>query len=390
MYLGLIETRYDYRLSYLDQWAHAWRQIAHKTEHFNLVRNQDLKRLQSRSREFDLLVVLHSVSSDSNTWLRKLASAQADSRAPMIMFIGNEFSSPFLSTELRLELIAQISPEIIASQLTLDSAKWLYEKTNSHVVSAPPGMPVVNHEIVRAQRPIDLGYRGYKYPWYLLDQDRNDIVELLADFFKSQNKNVDISYSHRFASSSWFRFLQNSKFTVSSEAGSSFVFRDDEVWRDVLEFFKKKHKFSAINNDAIGMNLFRLLPAPFKNFAKLISTRLGINQASLYAPDPQERETLMSLVDPMKFESRNGKAISSRHFDAIACGTWQILLPGEYNGILSPDLHYTSSVYVGDQGVRELMENSKSLQIKTQNAIESLAEHHTYRARVNSLIREVG
>ena len=67
MYLGLIEARYDYQMSYLDQWAIAWRGAASKMENFNIVRNGELERLLKKANQFDLLVVLHTVTADSNS-----------------------------------------------------------------------------------------------------------------------------------------------------------------------------------------------------------------------------------------------------------------------------------------------------------------------------------
>ncbi len=36
----------------------------------------------------------------------------------------------------------------------------------------------------------------------------------------------------------------------------------------------------------------------------------------------------------------SGKSVSSRHFEPIGTKTCQILLEGEYNGVLSPGEHY--------------------------------------------------
>ena len=131
-------------MSYLDQWKSAWLNASTKSEVFNLAQSGSIKKLSSKIRQFDLLVVLHTVTADSNSWLEKLSTISDQSRPGMVMFIGNEFSSPFLSTEKRLDLIAKISPEFIATQLQIDSAKWLYERVGSKVIATPPGMPVLS------------------------------------------------------------------------------------------------------------------------------------------------------------------------------------------------------------------------------------------------------
>ena len=388
MYLGLIEARYDYQMSYLDNWRDAWCSAADKYKVFNIANNQGLMEYQKESTNFDLVVVLHSVSSDSNLWLQKLNQAQVTNRPPMVMFVGNEFSSPFLSTEKRLDLISQISPEFIASQLPIDSAKWLYERVGSKVIAAPPGMPLLTTKDKSISRDIDLGFRGFRYPWYLMDNERNNVVDQVIDIFKNQNLVVDASHEKRLNSSEWFGFLSRSRFTVSSEAGAKYIFRDDQVWNPVKEYFATEKKFSALYNDVSGMNLLRRLPSPLKSMLKKFLSNLGLNQGSLYKPDSKELEKLISLVDLEKYESKNGKCISSRHIDAIAAGTWQILAPGKYNELLIPNTHFIPWVNTND--FRALIENEvlrKSLSIQ---AFDDLSQNHSYGMRVNTVLREIG
>ena len=388
MYLGLIEARYDYQMSYLDNWRDAWCSAVDKYKVINIANNQGLMEYQKESSNFDLIVVLHSVSSDSNLWLQKLNQVQFTSRPPMVMFVGNEFSSPFLSTEKRLDLISQISPDFIASQILIDSAKWLYERVGSKVIAAPPGMPVLSTNNSSPSRDIDLGFRGFRYPWYLMDNERNNVVDQVIYVFKNQNLLVDASHEKRLNSSEWFDFLSRSRFTVSSEAGAKYIFKDDQIWNPVKEYFATEKKFSALENDVSGMSLLRRLPAPLKSILKKFLSNLGLNQGSLYKPDSKELEKLISLVDLEKYESKNGKCISSRHFDAIAAGTWQILAPGKYNELLIPNTHFTPWKDTND--FTALIENEvlrKSLSIQ---AFDDLSQNHSYRARVNTVLREIG
>ncbi len=388
MYLGLIEARYDYQMSYLDNWRDAWCSASDKYKVINIANSQGLMEYQKESSNFDLIIVLHSVSSDSNLWLQKLSKIHVTSRQPMIMFVGNEFSSPFLSTEKRLDLIFQISPDFIASQLPIDSAKWLYERVGSKVIAAPPGMPLLTTKDRSTSRDIDLGFRGFRYPWYLMDNERNNVVDQVISIFQSQNLVVDASHEKRLNSSEWFDFLSRSRFTVSSEAGAKYIFRDDQIWNPVTEYFATEKKFSALKNDASGMSLLRRLPAPLKSILKKFLSNLGLNQGSLYKPDSKELEKLISLVDLGKYESRNGKCISSRHFDAIAAGTWQILAPGKYNELLIPNSHFTS--WEATSNFRALIENEVSRKSLSIQAFDDLSQNHSYRARVNTILREIG
>ena len=389
MYLGLIEARYDYQMSYLDNWRDAWCSAADKYKVINIANSQGLMEYQKESSNFDLIVVLHSVSSDSNLWLQKLSKVQVTSRPPMIMFVGNEFSSPFLSTEKRLDLISQISPDFIASQLPIDSAKWLYERVGSKVIAAPPGMPLLSTKNRSTARDIDLGFRGFRYPWYLMDDERNNVVDQVISIFKNQNLVVDASHEKRLNSSEWFDFLSRSRFTVSSEAGSKYIFRDDKIWNPVKEYFATEKKFSALENDVRGLNLLRRLPSPLKSILKKFLSYLGLNQGSLYKPDSKELEILISLVDLEKYESRNGKCISSRHFDAIAAGTWQILSPGEYSNIIFPKLHYTEFSVNNYNQIQELIKSETARKFLHLANFETLYVNNSYTARVAQILKQV-
>ena len=388
MYLGLIEARYDYQMSYLDNWRGAWCSSVDKYKVFNIANNQGLLDYKKESTNLDLIVVLHSVSGDSNLWLQKFNQAQVTTRPPMVMFVGNEFSSPFLSTEKRLDLISQISPNFIASQLPIDSAKWLYERVGSKVIAAPPGMPLFTTKNKFISRDIDLGFRGFRYPWYLMDNERNNVVDKVIDIFKNQNLVVDASHEKRLNSSEWFDFLSRSRFTVSSEAGAKYIFRDDQIWNPVKEYFAAEKKFSALDNDVSGMNLLRRLPSPLKSMLKKFLSNLGLNQGSLYKPDSKELEKLISLVELEKFESRNGKCISSRHFDAIAAGTWQILSPGKYNDVLITNTHFTP--WENTNNFNALVENEVSRKSLSNQAFDDLSQNHSYGMRVNTVLREIG
>jgi hypothetical protein len=197
---------------------------------------------------------------------------------------------------------------------------------------------------------------------------------------------MDISFSQRFHSTQWFEFLKNSSFTASSEAGSRYVFRDDEIWKPVQEYFLSQHKFSAVGNDATGMNFLRQLPGTLKRALKKVTSTFGVKQASLFQPNSDELEILQSLVDPAKHDYRDGKAISSRHFDAIACGTWQILKPGGYNGILESTRHFTEYSEENLDSLVELIGDPTLSRKMAKIAVEDLSGSHTYRLRVNQCL----
>jgi hypothetical protein len=221
-----------------------------------------------------------------------------------------------------------------------------------------------------------------------MDNERNNVVDQVIGIFKNKNLVVDASHEKRLSSSEWFDFLSRSRFTVSSEAGAKYIFRDDQIWSPVKEYFATEKKFSALENDVSGMNLFRRLPSPLKSMLKKFLSNLGLNQGSLYKPNSKELEKLISLVDLEKYESRNGKCISSRHFDAIAAGTWQILAPGKYNNIIFPKSNYTELNMNSFDEILDLIENEKKRKFFQIATFEALYENNSYSARVAQILKQ--
>jgi spore maturation protein CgeB len=87
----------------------------------------------------------------------------------------------------------------------------------------------------------------------------------------------------------------------------------------------------------------------------------------------------------------SGKAISSRHFEPIGTKTCQILIEGDYNGILKPDEHYISVKKdlsnIGD--VIQRFKDDSYRKAMVERTYEYVMDGHTYRHRVNTLLRTI-
>ena len=387
MYIAIVESKYDYQMSYLDEWRSAWERVASRLLNVNLANGKGLNTLKKELKSIDLIVVLHSATADSNLWLSKLTQCiDKVVNCRIVLFVGNEFSSPWLSTSKRLENIINLSPSLIATQLDIQTANWLYDSTKAKIVSAPPGIPKFNYNSENELKPIDFSYRGFVYPWYLLDNERNlTVASVLSEAEKLQLK-IDYTQSARLGKQDWMKLLSNSKLTASSEAGSRFVFNNDNVWSELLDYLSiGKRKFTNIPNDSNGMSLMRKFPTPLKSFLRKIARLIGVNQGSLYKPSNSEEEVLLKLVHPEEFEYRNGKCISSRHMDAIACRTWQILTPGSYNGILQEGIHYSRWQQDGLDKTLILALNSQR-EGNAEIAYQDLIKKNSYDARVLNIL----
>jgi len=156
--------------------------------------------------------------------------------------------------------------------------------------------------IVEAQRerPIDIGYRvGAPIPYLgrhaLLKTEIADVVRERAE---ARGLKVDISTrpEDTLLGDDWYRWLASCRYTIGVEGGASLLDRDGSLRAQV-----ERH----------------LAAHPAASFEEL--------EAS-YFPG---RDGELSVF-----------AISPRHLEACATRTAQILIEGEYNGMLEPGRHY--------------------------------------------------
>ncbi len=151
-----------------------------------------------------------------------------------------------------------------------------------------------------SQRPIDIGYRGRRYPaWHgALGLERVTIVERTAEEAGRFGLAVDLSIEERdrLYGRRWMEFLRSCKSVLGTESGSSVVDFTGEIAENV-----ERHE-------------------------------------SLHPATPHQ-----ALRD-LYFAEAEGAIpmgqISPRIFEAIACGAALILYEGEYSGVLRPGDHY--------------------------------------------------
>lgn len=386
MEIAIIEVRYPYKMSYLDEWQQAWQQAFPKFKTYNILKQSEISDFKKSKARFDLIVVLHSITADSNDWLKELEVTLDSRECPVILFVGNEYSNPWLSMETRLKYIRRINPEIIATQLTQVSGDVLYSDCGGKVVEIPHALPKrkpTHH--AQGSRTTDLGFRGFEYPWFLLDTDRNQVVKEVSEYFVKSGLRVDVSNSQRLDKDEWYSFLRDCKTTVASEGGSNFVFKTDDVWLEALEYLQSTKGKKFVNNDFPGAKLIRSMPSGVKDTLRSLGKFLGKEQGATSVLSLDILDGVLSRINVNDYDFVCGKALTSRHLDAVFCGTWQILSPGYYNGVLIPGLHY--SVWDPDNPETVLQEVSSAIETNRPEIVyEELLEKNSYRSRINELL----
>lgn len=151
-----------------------------------------------------------------------------------------------------------------------------------------------------SERPIDIGYRARKLPFWL--GEHGTIKWKITNVFENATRNTelvcDLSNNEKkaFLGDDWYVFLSNCRVVLGCEGGASLLDVDGKI-RQAVELFVKQHPNSDF--DEVKRNCFQ----DFDNNIELF-------------------------------------AISPRHFDASITRTTQVLVEGKYFGIFKPGVHY--------------------------------------------------
>lgn len=379
--LVLLDAAYPYQMSYLNHWKEAWKDaFKAETREINVVKLRETRRFTELLKSAELVVMLHSCTADTNLWVEKIKHSLQERSCPLITFVGNEYNSPTLSIERRLSNLRDIQPDIIASQLSQSSAQWLYEGASNKIISTPHGMTKPSEIIAKE---IDFAYYGFRYPSFVFGSLRNKIVEDIINSFKQRNLKVKFSYEQRLDKGQWISLMDRTKVTASTEAGSSHVFKTDEIWNWM------SGATASISSDNSLLHSARRLPSGVKQPLRKMAISLGLNYGSLEKKSQYDEDFLNLLVS--NFESRDGRCISSRHLEAISSSCWQLLYRGEYSGILKPGYHYTELNSLDSETLEDSVEIALD---KAESQIpleirEELYKLHSYQARVRNLLENI-
>ena len=329
-------------LSYMRDWHDAFSASpALDVEACNATNLLEFASARRKIKEYPLVVVLHSVAGDSLTLLRRTQDWFSQRRGKLLVFLGNEYD---LMPE-KIGFLRAVEADYAATQLPLDSAQWLYaECDRTEILPAPHALnPEAYWPDLASLRPIDIGFVGDIYHYFIGDLDRTRTVQ----FFQAEGTALGLTCdirTKRMPRSQWAQFLNTCKGTIGAESGTYYLERTDQT-KNAVRSYLKAHPQAPF--DEVFQRFFRDYPNPV-----------------------------------------SGKAISSRHFEPIGTQTCQILLEGRYNDILVANEHYLA-LKKDFSNIHDVVERFKDEQHRTamvQRTYEYALAEHTYQHRVRSLV----
>lgn len=338
----LFAERYRH-MSYVFDWQEAFQQHPALEPHLcNINDFVSFSRLRGAIREYPLIVILHSATGDSVELLLKTASWFQSRKGKLAVFIGNEYDL----MEKKFRFLRKTQADYVCSQLPADSARWLYgELPGTTVLPLPHGLNPNLYENLNGNSPraIDIGFRGDLYPFFIGDTERSDFIRLLGQKGGEYDLRCDIQF-RRVDRAEWAKFLCGCKGVVGGESGSYYLDRRGEILARAKAYLAR-HPDTTF--EAMYDACFRDLP-----------------------------------------EHVNGKCISSRHFEPVGTRTCQVLMEGEYNGILQSDEHYIAvrkDLSNLDEAIARFRDESLRQKI-VQSAWEHVVNNHTYHHRIDTFL----
>lgn len=392
----LLYAAYTDQCSYFDDWADAFKEhSAFHTQSFNVCEEQNnLKNLKNIIEEAEVIILHHSMNGDTLKYLSPFISPLKNRKGKLVSFVGNEINLPTMGMAPKIQVLKELGTDIIATQLLQEAGEWLYANClKSQVISLPHALnPKVfypsNHY---ERRKIDIGSRSAQYGVYIGDNDRNGIMQFFHHNASKYAFSVDLGLEkncqQRFNRQEWSQFLNSCKATLSTEAGSFYLERDDQLVNSILKYLKSSSPKYILPGDTFLRNLYRrLMPNTIrKQIIRLLKNRIvEIDKVDQNHDFSEIYEKFFSNIPKCPVYS---KAISSRHFDAIGTKTLHIMYPGRYNDILVPQEHYfpLKRDHSNIEELLDLMRNPITVQKMVDQAYEYVITHHTHKNRLDYL-----
>lgn len=219
---------------------------------------------------------------------------------PQDEFLNTDLLCYFID-DFNIDHVMSVSPETEWGKIygEVKNKKTRYHKILTGYLSDDT-VRVIKKKLCKTKKTIDIGYRAKKVAYWLGRHGclKYDIAEKFVDATKSSGLIVDISTDKGdvLIGNKWLEFLTKCKYTIGVEGGASILDRDGSIKAATEKFINKKPNASF--ND----------------------------------------------VEEECFPGRDGEfklfALSPRHLESCMTKTCQILVEGEYDGVLKPLIHY--------------------------------------------------
>lgn len=333
---------YTKTISYLDDWLDAFQHSSlWEAVPLDISSRAARKRLPHILPTADLVVALHSTNADSLRNLRRVTPALQHRVSPLVLLVGNEVDLPEVPLRDKIDVFQELEPELIATQLPLASGSYLWDSVATRAVIELPH--ALNERIFKFVTPhearmLDVGVRGIRYGPYLGDSARNDLMDALRGIPDHRGLAIDIS-EERLSRREWAGYLDRTRTTFSSEAGSPWL-SDSSLGLGPASRRQEgvgKTRY-VLPPDSVFRQPYLHLPKGLRKVAKQSLNSLGVHTASSAGQLPADFRDEREWANAERGVS--GKCVSSRHFDALGAGATQVLLEGDYNGLLAPGEHY--------------------------------------------------
>lgn len=313
-----------------------------------------------KDKKFDLVILtwsfLHArfMRSDYLDILSRF-SFLADYRCPVVMMPQDEFSLTDLLCEtinkLKVTHLFTVSPlsELSKIYRGIDLSKLSISRFLTGYIDQNVVKRIEHLNSGNKFRPIDIGYRsGSAAYWGRFNLIKFELAEKFIEISKKYNLTTNIKFGWKsfLLGDDWYRFLLKCRFIPGVEGGSSIIDWDGSLVERVQKF-------------------------------------LSVHESASY--DEVEK----NCIPEGKDGEINVVALSPRHLEACITKTCQILIEGDYNGILRAGIHYIelkkdfSNI---EQVAEQIKDENLRLKIVEQAYYDIVAsERYTYASMVEEV-----
>lgn len=376
--------------SYITDWLSAFKKRTDfQTLHIDALTPASTTRVKRALKEVDAVVLLHSVTADGLRPAERITSVLADRNIPLAVLIGNEINLPWAPLSEKIRFVTDIGADVVGTQLLEEAGRYLYADTGAAVLAVPHAVDPSQFAYRQPGRAEDLriGTRTAQYLPIIGDRDRPRFLDAVAEVAASKGWGVDIS-DNRFATRAWSEYLTGLDVTVSTEAGSFYTESSDVLVFEILDYVRQRNQTVSIPVSGLVSDVLRYLPWQLRQWLRTVTPGgLVTNDLKMLEEAPAD-QIIEQFFSTQVLPPAYMKALSSRHIEAAAVGTPQLLLEGRYNDVLVPNQHYVSvqnDLSNIDTALDQLSDVGERIRIA--DAARSLVEQfHTLDQRIDSIL----